>query len=208
MKLSFVIILKNRIRLPYSENGKNGTLELLPNNLRALCDLIKPTDEWEFVVIDFASTDADVDEFLRTTLTKPNMTYKLTRLNEPFNKGKGLNMAIPMCSHDTVFCIDADMVIRTYALFDGIQELVIDRGLALFPICWSYKNPEHTEGWKRDTGTGNVIFKKGRFSPYIEKTSWGREDDFNYAYFRKLGIAVRSYYGDKFVHQWHPKVWF
>jgi glycosyltransferase involved in cell wall biosynthesis len=208
MKLSFVVILKNRIRLPYSTKDGTFILELLPNNFKSLCNLIKPDDEWEFVIIDFASTDANVDDFIKTTLTKPNMTYKLIRLEESFNKGKGLNMAIPMCTHDTVFCIDADMMIRTYDLFDSIQTLVIEKGLAFFPICYSYKNPEHTDGWERVTGTGNVIFKKDRFNPYIEKTSWGREDDFNHAYFKKLGIAVREYYGDKFVHQWHPKVWF
>ncbi len=200
MKISFLITLKNRINF----QSEDSILHLLPNNLNSLKNLIKPDDVWEFIVIDFGSTDANVNEFLHTTLDLPNMKYLLIILNENFNKGKALNLGIKYCSHDVVFCLDTDMIIRTSQLFDDIQKYVIDQQQAFFPICWSYSNPQHTAGWKRDTGVGNVIYLKKDFHPYIQKETWGGEDDKNFAHFKKLNKAVREYYGDQFVHQWHP----
>lgn len=207
MNISFIIVLKNRIRMEYISPTRSGVLELLPNNLKSLCNLIQPADNWEFVVIDFASTDADVDTFLRETLTKPNMSYKLKTLNEPFNKGKGLNMAVELCTHDVLFFLDADMIIRTYDLFNDIQKYVIEHNKVFFPICWHYDDPDHVTGQKLPHGVGNVVHRKSEFVPYIEKETWGAEDTINYNKLSHMGKVERNYYEDKFVHQWHPRVW-
>ncbi len=204
MKISFVIALKNRIHLKYNDKGITGTLNLLGNNLKSIRNIVKNDDNWEFIIVDFASTDANVNEFLKNNLNHPSLSYKLITLNEQFNKGKGLNIGIKNASHDIIFCYDADMMIHTYELFNDIQTFVINQNMAFFPICWSYSNPRHTAGWRRDTGTGNVIYNKNDVVKYIEKTVWGQEDDINYAHFKKLNKAVRKFYNDKFVHQWHP----
>lgn len=71
--------------------------------------------------------------------------------------------------------------------------------------CWSYSNPEHTEGWKRDSGKGNVIQNKETIIPYMKNKEWGGEDDKNFDHFLKSGIVYRTYYGEQFIHQWHPE---
>jgi hypothetical protein len=75
----------------------------------------------------------------------------------------------------------------------------------LFPICWSYKDPDHLTGWKRDSGLGMVAQQRNTVIPYIDNKCWGREDDHNYAYYNQRKLAVRTYYGDSYVHQWHPE---
>jgi glycosyltransferase involved in cell wall biosynthesis len=204
MNISFIITLKDRINLKYENSNQVICLELLPNNLNSLKKLIKKEDNWEFIVIDFASSDANVEDFLKSTLNLPNLKYKLITLNENFNKGKALNLGATMCSYDTIFCLDCDMMIKTYQIFNDIQRYVVDQGKVFFPICWSYSTHKHTSGWKRDTGLGNVICLKKDFHPYIEKNTWGGEDDNNYSHFKKLNKTIREYYGDQFVHQWHP----
>jgi len=205
MKISFIIPLKNRIKLPYINNNNTEYLYLLGNNLNSLKNIIKLDDLWEFIIVDFGSTDViNVNTFLKSILDVPNITYKIITLNEAFNRGKGLNIGFENCSHDIIFCYDADMMIHTYKLFDDIQKYVVEEQNAFFPICWSYHDHTHKTGWKRDTGKGNVIVLKKYYNNYIEKTTWGGEDDINYAHFKNNNKVVREFYEDKFVHQWHP----
>jgi glycosyltransferase involved in cell wall biosynthesis len=203
MNISFIVTLKNRVNFQVIHNGKPIQLQVFKHNLESLQRTIKDTDNWEIVIVDFGSTDVNVHDFMKNSITRPNITYKIIELNEPFSRGKGLNVGVNHCTYDTVFCYDADMMILSYDLFDDIQKYVVEQGKAFFPICWSYKDPEHTSGWKRDTGKGNVICLKKDFNKYIEKTTWGQEDDLNFDHFTHRNMAVRAYYGDKFVHQWH-----
>ncbi len=204
MKLSFIITLYNRINLSYTLDNKLYTLNLLGNNLNSIRQLVKKDDKWEFIIVDFSSTDANVNEFLKNNLNHPNFSYKLITLNEKFNKGKAINIAINHVSYDIVFCLDADMMIHTYKLFNDIHKHVFNNKKAFFPICYGYNDISHTIGVKREKGTGNVIFLKSDFSKYIEKEMWGREDDVIYYYFMSKKMAVREYYEKGFVHQWHP----
>jgi hypothetical protein len=103
--------------------------------------------------------------------------------------------------------LDTDMMIKSYDLFNHIQKYVVEEQKAFFPICWSYKDHTHTTGWKRIEGTGNMICLKKDFHPYIEKTTWGEEDGTVYNHFYKLNKAVREFYGENFIHQWHPPNW-
>lgn len=202
--ISFVITLKNRTRFDVEHEGRTITLTLLENNLRGLLALVQPTDMWEFVIVDFGSTDVDLDAWIKMLPLSPQVTYNLVRAEGPFNRGRGLNIGKQAAKHPVLFFYDADMLIRTRRLFDDIERLVVRDRKVLFPICWSYSNPEHTEGWKRVWGLGNVVQRKGSVLPYIEKDSWGKEDYLNYAQFLFKGSAVRTYYGEEYVHQWHP----
>lgn len=202
--ISFIVVIKNRTQFTVTHEGQQLTLRLFEHNLRSLLDLAQPTDRWEFVIVDFASDDVNMSDWVQTLPQKPAVTFKVVRVAAPFNKGHGLNLGKQAATHPIVFFLDADMLIRTRRIFDDIERLVVKERKVLFPICWSYSNPAHTEGWKRVWGVGNVVQRKGSVLPYVEKDSWGNEDYLNYAQFCLSGKAVRTYYDQGFVHQWHP----
>jgi glycosyltransferase involved in cell wall biosynthesis len=155
--------------------------------------------------VDFASSDVNMKEFIETLPKHDNLKFSIHTLHEQFNKGRGLNYGTNLVTNDIVFFLDADMMIQSRELFEDIETYVVKQNKVLFPICWSYSDPEHTTGWKRDTGTGNVIQHKSTIVPYVNNTKWGMEDTINFRYFDAQKLAVRTYYKDKFVHQWHPE---
>lgn len=202
--ISFVVVIKNRTHFTVEHEGQSLTLHLFEKNLTGLLALTQPTDRWEFVIVDFASDDVTMAEWVASLPRHPNVTFNIVPVNAPFNKGHGLNLGKQAATHPIVFFLDADMLIRSRRIFDDIERLVVKERKVLFPICWSYSNPTHTEGWKRIWGVGNVIQRKGSVLPYVEKDSWGNEDYLNFAQFCLKGQAIRTYYGEDFVHQWHP----
>jgi len=202
--ISFVTVIKKRTKLCVTHNNKKIELKLFENNLRSLISLITPNDTWEYIIIDFNSDDVNMEEFV-ASLPKPNnFTFRVIKHPGSFSKGLGLNYATQFISNPIVFFNDADMMIKTRDIFTDTEELVVKQNKVLFPVCWSFSNPEHTDGWKRDSGSGNVIQKKETVVPYMENKKWGNEDTLNLEYFKKLNMASRPYYGKNFVHQWHP----
>lgn len=202
--LSFVTVIKNRTKIQVSHNKNPLELCLFENNLRSLISLIQPSDQWEFVIVDYESTDVNMSEFVDTLPKMDNLVFKIFTVKGVFDKGAGLNYGASLVTNPVVFFLDADMMIKTRVLFDDIERLVVQGNKVLFPICWSYKNPEHTQGWKRAEGTGNVIQKKETIVRYVNNKKWGHEDKKNYEYFVKVKKAHRTYYNQGFVHQWHP----
>jgi hypothetical protein len=202
--LSFITVIKNRTNIKVSHNKKLLELHLFENNLRSLISLIQPSDQWEFVIVDYESTDVNMSEFVDTLPKSDNLTFKVFTVKGVFDKGAGLNYGASLVTNPIVFFLDADMMIKTRSLFDDIETFVVQQNKVLFPICWSYKNPEHTQGWKRGEGTGNVIQKRETIVPYVNNKEWGHEDTKNYKYFIKVKQAHRTYYDKGFVHQWHP----
>jgi glycosyltransferase involved in cell wall biosynthesis len=204
MQLSFIVTLKNRCNIKVDYNNTTINLKLFENNIKSLCSTITPADRWELVIVDFKSDDVTLHEWIRTLGIPENLEIKIIELDETFNRGKGLNRGIAAAKYSTIFCYDADMSIFTRALFTDIQTYVIEQGKVLFPICWSYHTPAHSDGWKRVYGVGMVILNKEQHIPYIEKNSWGLEDVNNFIYFYKKGLSIRTYYEDRYIHQWHP----
>lgn len=203
--ISFITVIKNRTNIQVSHNDKQINLRLFENNLLSLISLIEPSDNWEFNIIDFESSDVNMVDFINTLPKKENLIFKIFTIKEPFDKGKGLNYGAEHATNEIVFFLDADMKISTRDLFNDIETYVVKDKKVLFPICWSYRNPQHTNGWKRDKGTGNVIQYKNTIIPYINNKNWGKEDTLNYKHFEKNGIAYRTFYHHGFVHQWHPE---
>lgn len=122
---------------------------------------------------------------------------------KPFNKGKLLNRALATMGAVPVFICDTDMLLTADLLLDICRNL--EGGSAFAPICWSYKDPEHKEGWWRDTGSGMLAFNWDPENPikYVEKTEWGSED---WLFFRELesrGVGIVRTRAQIF-HQWHP----
>ena len=202
--ISFVTVIKNRTKIQVSHNNKTLELRLFENNLRSLISLIQPSDQWEFIIVDYESTDVNMSEFVKTLPKKENLEFKVFTVKGTFDKGGGLNYGTTLVTNPIVFFLDADMIIKTRSLVDDIETLVIQQNKVLFPICWSYKNPEHTQGWKRSEGTGNVIQKRETIIPYVNNKKWGHEDSKNHEHFVRAGMAHRTYYDEGFVHQWHP----
>jgi hypothetical protein len=202
--ISFVTIIKNRTKIQVSHNKRNIELRLFENNLRSLISLIQSSDQWEFIIIDYESTDVNMSEFVKTLPKKENLEFKVITVKGTFDKGDGLNYGATLSTKPLVFFLDADMMIKTRALFDDIETFVVQQNKVLFPICWSYKNPEHTQGWKRSEGSGNVIQRHETIIPYVNNNKWGHEDSKNHEYYSKAGMAHRTYYDQGFVHQWHP----
>jgi glycosyltransferase involved in cell wall biosynthesis len=203
--ISFITPIKNRTNIHVTHEGRDIHLKLFENNLTSLINLITPADRWEYIIVDFESTDVNMQEFINKLPKKENLTFVIHTLKEKFNKGKGLNCGMSLASHPLVFVSDADMIIRTRDIFNDIENLVVKQNKVLFPICWSYSNPEHTAGWKRTTGTGMVVQKKETVVKYIDNKKWGREDDINYDHYVSLKQAYRTYYNEGFIHQWHPE---
>ena len=202
--ISFVTIIKNRTKIRISHNNKIIELCLFENNLRSLISLIQPSDQWEFVIVDYESTDVNMSEFVKTLPKHDNLEFKVFTVKGTFDKGAGLNYGGSLATNPVVFFIDADMMIKTRDLLDDIETFVVQENKVVFPICWSYKNPEHTEGWKRAGGTGNVVQKRETIIPYINNKKWGLEDIINYKHYVNIKMVHRTYYDQGFVHQWHP----
>lgn len=202
--ISFVTVIKNRTRINVAHNDNEIELCLFENNIKSLISLIEPSDKWEFVIVDYESTDVNMSEFINTLPKKDNLEFKVFTVKGTFNKGAGLNYAASLVTNQIVFFLDADMMIKTRALFNDIEEYVVKGNKVLFPICWSYKNPEHTQGWKRIHGVGNVIQRRETIVRYIDNKKWGNEDTKNYEHFVRVKKAHRTYYDEEFVHQWHP----
>jgi glycosyltransferase involved in cell wall biosynthesis len=202
--ISFITIIKNRTNIQVTHNKQNYTLTLFENNLKSLINLIQPGDMWEYIIVDFASTDVHMQDFITSLPKKDNLKFRIYTLNEPFDKGSGLNYGSTLPTNPVVFFLDADMIIRTRKLFDDIENYVVKQNKVLFPICWSYNDPEHKTGIKRDTGVGNVIQKKETIVPYTRNNKWGEEDSDNFKHYEKHKQAHRTYYDEEFVHQWHP----
>ena len=144
-------------------------------------------------------------EFINKLPKKENLTFVIHTLKEKFSRGGGLNYGMSLASYPVVFSMDADMMIRTRDMFNDIENFVVKQNKVLFPICWSYSNPEHTAGWKRNTGKGMVVQKKETVVKYMDNKRWGREDDINYDHYESLKQAHRTYYNQGFIHQWHPE---
>jgi glycosyltransferase involved in cell wall biosynthesis len=202
--ISFITVIKNRTNIQVSHNNKEINLRLFENNLLSLISLIEPSDKWEFVIVDFESTDVNMADFVDTLPKKENLIFKIFTIKERFDKGRGLNYGATHATNEIVFFLDADMKILTRELFNDIETYVVKDKKVLFPICWSYLNPEHTTGSRRDSGTGNVIQYKNTIIRYVNNKTYGHEDTLNYNYFKRNGMAYRTFYHHGFVHQWHP----
>lgn len=203
--ISFVIPLKNRTCFTVKYREKDVVLRLFENNMRQLASLFDPaSDTWEVVVVDYCSTDvADLRGLLASILPEQVVITFISVGDPLFNRGRARNLGWRAARHDIIFFLDADMEIRTRKLLDDVQEHVVRNDAALFPICYSYENPQHTTGYMRSSGAGNVIISKARIprEGFSEYSSWGEEDGH---FYKSVAKKMRTYYGSGFVHQWHP----
>ena len=204
--ISFVTVIKNRVNLRVVYNKTELILKLFENNIKSLISLIQPSDEWEFIIVDFESKDCNMTEWVNALPRKSNLEFvvKTVKTAGRFDKGRGLNYGASLTTKPLIFFLDADMMIKTRTLFDDIEKIVAKEGKVLFPKFWKARNPEHTSGG-RTPGTGNVIQRKETVIPYVNNHGWGHEDSKNFQFYERQNMSVIVYYGKGFIHQWHPK---
>jgi glycosyltransferase involved in cell wall biosynthesis len=122
-----------------------------------------------------------------------------------FSRGRGRNIAFQKSKGDKIFFIDTDMLFELDYVFNmGAQAL--EMGMASLPICFSYKNNKHEEGWWRAEGFGNVMVSRAdllKVGSWLEKGTWGYEDD---NMMHKLSQVTEIWRENTpgFFHQWHP----
>lgn len=202
--LSILIPIKNRTIINVEHEDKKYELRLFEKNLESLFAVCTAEDRWEIVIVDFESTDVSMKTWLNMRNPPPQCSIRLIPVEGDFSRGRGINIGIENSSYPTLLILDADMEIKTHKFFEDIETHVVNKNLVFFPICYSYTNPEHTEGYKRAGGTGIYSIQRSMFRPIIENISWGKEDTENFNFFEKKAKTAREFYGEEYVHQWHP----
>jgi glycosyltransferase involved in cell wall biosynthesis len=200
--LSICITCKNRSLVDI--NGHK--LKLFPrciDSILAISDEIN--EELELVVSDWGSDDWPLEEWLPQKIDGRIPLTIVPIEKEGFSRGVGLNTSFYQAEGDKIFFLDTDMLFESSYVFNiGLE--VLEKGMASFPICFSYKDNKHEEGWWRATGYGNVMVNRDDFMAvghWWEKDTWGKEDD-NLVY--KLSRMVKIWRENTpgFFHQWHP----
>ena len=204
--LSILIPIKNRTIFKVEHEGIKHELRLFEKNLESLFAICTAEDRWEILIVDFESTDVSMKTWIHMRNHPSQCSIRLISVEGGFSRGKGINIGVENSSYPTLLILDADMEIKTRAFFEDIEKHVVKDGHVLFPIMYSYTNPQHTEGYKRTSSTGTYSIQRSMFHPIRENTSWGKEDAENYNYFEKKQKTLRTYYDKEYIHQWNPNV--
>jgi hypothetical protein len=203
--ITFFVAIRNRTSILIKHNGELMRINLFNNCIKSISEIITDDDTFEMIIMDNKSIDVIMEDFVQQ-YQKPNFTIRVIKDDSKFfSKGELYNKAVQYATYRLWFFLDADMLIKGRKIFDDIQLKVVTNKRVLFPICFSYSNPEHTSGWKRDEGVGNVIMFKEMFIPYLKNKKWGGEDTHIFDHNKALGFVARKYYEDEFIHQWHPQ---
>jgi hypothetical protein len=159
----------------------------------------------ELVVADWYSKDVPVLRWLPAKLQDSCITTHVVYIprNEPFSRGRGLNIAAAQARFNTLFFIDTDMLIPHTVILNAAA--AVHRGRAYFPICWSYRDPRHKNGRWRVNGKGVVAVGRRTYeaaNKWDELTQWGTEDVRFYERTANL-VRIDRYQCPGLFHQWH-----
>jgi glycosyltransferase involved in cell wall biosynthesis len=169
--------------------------------------LSKPLAEGvEIIVADWMSKDWPLQEWLPGKLDGI-VPYNIVNIKDKnFSRGKGRNIAFEFAKGDKVLFLDTDMLVHNRSLLT-YGSILVERGIACFPICYSYYDHQHIDGWWRTTGFGNMMVSREQLrkvGPWQVKKSWGGEDDHMFMKMaRNFPISRKKVNG--FYHQWHPE---
>ena len=190
--------IKNRSRLVV--DGKS--LELFPNCVRSLSEAARDFDQVELIVADFHSDDWPLAEWLPSAAG--NLEHRLIAVDEPFSKGKGLNVAADAARGQRILFLDADILVNRDILRRAIE--VVDNQRVWLPIFRYLDREGKPAGWE-DFSLGNVAFDCRLWrvaQPVPEFQSWGGEDNIFADKLQEHCPAVRERFEGLF-HQWHPE---
>jgi hypothetical protein len=202
--ISFCFTHKNRL----DWNIGNENLPLFKNCLLTLRSCLESLNIEKYeICISSWDDDQDfqkLDNFIKENFPFYKIAIKTIDKKEIFSRGKGLNEAFSQSCGDTIFFLDVDMLfMRSEVISRGIK--AVNNNKAYFPICYSMW--EDGSGDWRPLGYGNCAVSRNALSQikWIDKKSWGQEDDIFHAEIKKKYEIVREkcpgYY-----HQWHPSL--
>lgn len=201
--ISFCYPIKNRTLFVSNHNDNKVLTTPLIKSAISVASCFDNNQDYEIVIADFMSTDTDYE-----WLKQMQINHKIVKIDygKYFNRGMGLNTAYEASSGERVFFIDADMLVNRQFLQRCNEVLDKPEYNLFFPVCWSYSNPEHSEGYWRHTGYGNVIvnkefWKKNNMS-WWERDSWGREDSELFGLHESHSFREES---PGFYHMWHDE---
>ena len=177
----------------------------LPNCIRSIALAAMPTDDWEIVVVDFASTDWPLKEWASLMATPVPFVHYWSP--QPFSAGLGLNEAGKHAASDNLLFLGADCLVTRQLILDGLGSLA--KGVAYVPQPVLYKDPDHKwiEQGTAFSGTDFLTREMWeRTGPFPEFRSPGLCD---VVWFERARVAL----GDDHIHiaphpglfhQWHP----
>lgn len=172
-----------------------GRRALFTNCMRALETLLTPARA-EVVVAHWPCAELPDLKWLHTGVRRVAMSG-------PFSRGRGLNWAATAAANDTLFFIDADMILGTSVVQQALQ--VCGDGGAYFPICRSFSDKDHKSSYWREAGYGIVAVTKPVLKAvggWDELETWGGEDRKFYERVSRHTLVVRTR-SHELWHQWH-----
>jgi glycosyltransferase involved in cell wall biosynthesis len=199
--LSICITVKNRSRVEW-ENLEEPLL-LLPNCIQSIGQQFSKKDKVEIVISDWQSTDWHLHEWMPKVCQNP---YRIVTIDkEGFSKGHGVNVAVEHAMGDTIFLMDADMILNSRKpVAEGMQ--VVNHGGVYFPIPKYIVNKEGH--FRYSCGVGNMIIDKQMFKDLgrmPEYWRYGFEDSDFYKLVEQKGIKVMSRPTTDLIHPYHPQ---
>lgn len=199
--LSICITVKNRSKVVW-ENLEEP-LMLLPNCIRSIGQQFSMKDKVEIVISDWNSTDYPLRSWMPDVCKNP---YKIIDIDkEGFSKGYGVNVAVEHAIGDTIFLMDADMILKSrLPVSTGMD--VVNHGGVYFPIPKYIVNKEGH--FRYSCGVGNMIIDKQMFKDFgrmPEYWRYGFEDSDFYKMLESKGVRVMSEPTDRLVHPYHPQ---
>lgn len=199
--LSICLTVKNRSKVKWK--GMKEPLTLLPECINHIGQLFSPSDKVEIVIADWQSDDWPLREWMPDVCKNP---YRIVTIDkEGFSKGHGVNVAVEHAMGDTIFLMDADMLLKSREVVQTGMEIV-NRGGVYFPIPKYIVNKKGEHRY--NCGVGNMIIDKQMFKDFgrmPEYWRFGFEDSDFYNIVESKGVKIVSAPTSKLVHPYHPQ---
>ena len=165
------------------------TLNLLPKMLTSLVSVKRPSDTWTIIIVDYESTDFNVEMICKGILN--GIPFVVHTERSTFDRETGLNIAATIArdrGHQVLFFCDSDMYFTKPYIFDRAIEC-IEKDKLYSPICFTFTLPSHERGYWCDTQSSLLFIKTETYFNSSRVSELTPE--------RSLAIGG--------FHQWHPR---
>ena len=199
--LSVCITVKNRSRVEWE--GLDHPLTLLPDCIESIGKLFSIRDKVQIVISDWNSDDWPLTEWMPKICKN---LYKIIPIDEKgFSKGYGINKAVENAMGDTLFLMDADMILKSRSIVaTGMN--IVSHGGVYFPIP-KYIVDENGS-FTNNCGVGNVFISKKQFYDVGQMPvywRYGFEDSDFYKILEQKNIPIFAKPTNDLIHPYHPQ---
>lgn len=158
----------------------------------------------ELVVVDWESTDDDVESIVKHHWKHP---YKVVKLSgeEKFSRGYALDVGAKQATHDVIHFTDIDMTYHSPRFLEDASTIASG---AIFPMIYKEQSPSGLTLYLEIAGFGISTMSKETYlksGGYPDIRKWGGEDNELFDKVEKLvgsGNVKRTVYHEC-VHKWH-----